>query len=175
VIEDLGNLGDFVGGIAVVVTLVYLAIQVRQNTVQLRRASDLASVEAGDLTVQAFSRFRERIVADAGVAELYLKGLRDPDMLDAAERLRFNMLLQELFYVLASSSRRLLAQGGYDVAQTLRILGVEATLAQPGIAKWWKANRGGLPPEFVERVESHISIDAASTQDGRGEAGRAGE
>jgi hypothetical protein len=29
VLEDLGNLGDFLGGIGVVVTLLYLAIQVR--------------------------------------------------------------------------------------------------------------------------------------------------
>ena len=30
--ETLGNLGDFIGGIAVVATLVYLALQIRQNT-----------------------------------------------------------------------------------------------------------------------------------------------
>jgi hypothetical protein len=32
VIEDLGNIGDFLGGIAVVVTLIYVATQIRQNT-----------------------------------------------------------------------------------------------------------------------------------------------
>jgi len=31
-IQDLGAIGDLVGGIAVVVTLIYLAIQIRQNT-----------------------------------------------------------------------------------------------------------------------------------------------
>lgn len=31
-IQDLGAIGDLVGGVAVLVTLVYLAIQVRQNT-----------------------------------------------------------------------------------------------------------------------------------------------
>lgn len=38
-LEALGNLGDFIGGIAVVATLLYLAVQVRQNTVALRTAS----------------------------------------------------------------------------------------------------------------------------------------
>ena len=41
-LEDLGNLGDFIGSIAVIVTLIYLAIQIRQNTattkVQIRQA-----------------------------------------------------------------------------------------------------------------------------------------
>lgn len=35
-LETLGNLGDFLGGIGVVVTLAYLAIQIRHNTGQLR-------------------------------------------------------------------------------------------------------------------------------------------
>ena len=30
-LSDLGNVGDFLGTIAVLVTLVYLAIQIRQN------------------------------------------------------------------------------------------------------------------------------------------------
>jgi hypothetical protein len=38
-LEDLGNLGDFLGGVAVLVTLLYLALQVRQNTIALRTAS----------------------------------------------------------------------------------------------------------------------------------------
>jgi hypothetical protein len=38
-IENLGNLGDFIGGIGVVVTLIYLATQIRQNTRSLRLSS----------------------------------------------------------------------------------------------------------------------------------------
>lgn len=38
-LDTLGNLGDFVGGIAVVITLIYLAVQVRQNTSALKAAS----------------------------------------------------------------------------------------------------------------------------------------
>ena len=35
-LEVLGNLGDFVGGIAVVLTLIYLAVQIRENTKEVR-------------------------------------------------------------------------------------------------------------------------------------------
>ncbi len=38
-IENLGNIGDFIGGVGVFVTLVYLATQVRQNTRSHRQAS----------------------------------------------------------------------------------------------------------------------------------------
>ena len=35
----LGNFGEFVGAIAVVVTLIYLTTQIRQNTIALRSAA----------------------------------------------------------------------------------------------------------------------------------------
>ncbi len=38
-LEDLGNLGEFLSAIAVVVSLVYLAIQIRQNTTAVRNST----------------------------------------------------------------------------------------------------------------------------------------
>ena len=35
-LQDLGNLGEFIGSVAVVVTLIYLAIQIRQQTAATR-------------------------------------------------------------------------------------------------------------------------------------------
>ncbi len=34
-LQDLGNIGDFVGGIAVVISLVYLAFQIRRSDLLL--------------------------------------------------------------------------------------------------------------------------------------------
>jgi len=38
-LEDLGNIGEFVGAIGVVASLIYLALQTRQNTRAVRVAS----------------------------------------------------------------------------------------------------------------------------------------
>lgn len=38
-VEMLGNLGDFVGGLAVIASLLYLAVQIRQNTKAIRSSS----------------------------------------------------------------------------------------------------------------------------------------
>ena len=45
-IESLGNIGDFVGGIGVIVTLVYLASQIRQNSRSVKAASAQAVLSA---------------------------------------------------------------------------------------------------------------------------------
>jgi hypothetical protein len=39
-IQDLGAIGEFVGAIVVVVTLVYLVLQIRQNTLSIRSNPD---------------------------------------------------------------------------------------------------------------------------------------
>ncbi len=51
VLEALGNVGDFVGGIGVIVTLVYLALQIRKNTQAVHSAS-LDSVANSHLEFQ---------------------------------------------------------------------------------------------------------------------------
>jgi hypothetical protein len=45
-LQDLGDLGDLVGGIAVVITLIYLAVQIRQNTALITAQTVQASVDA---------------------------------------------------------------------------------------------------------------------------------
>ncbi len=45
-IQDLGALGEFFGSIAVLVTLIYLAFQTRQNTMAIRAQLDSARIGA---------------------------------------------------------------------------------------------------------------------------------
>ena len=45
-IQDLGALGEFLGSIAVLATLVYLAMQTRQNTMAIAAQLDAASIAA---------------------------------------------------------------------------------------------------------------------------------
>ncbi len=47
-IQDLGAIGEVIGAIAVVVSLIYLAIQVRNNTAQMKFSSQQAIAEAQD-------------------------------------------------------------------------------------------------------------------------------
>ena len=44
--EAFGNVGDFIGGIGVVITLAYLALQIRQNSNSVKAASAQAVLGA---------------------------------------------------------------------------------------------------------------------------------
>ncbi len=47
-IQDLGALGEFFGSIAVLATLVYLALQTRQNTMAIRGSGQCSANGRGE-------------------------------------------------------------------------------------------------------------------------------
>jgi len=56
--DAIGAIAEVIGALAVLITLAYLAVQVRQNSTQLREAARLAKIASLDNTVVMFSRFR---------------------------------------------------------------------------------------------------------------------
>ena len=88
-LEDLGNIGEFIAAIAVVLSLIYLAVQIRQNTRSVRMASHYA----------VMSEFRTNIrvlTQDPELASAYQAGLEHPDQLSDTDRARFGPLLKSL-------------------------------------------------------------------------------
>jgi hypothetical protein len=82
-ITILAAWGEFIGGIAVVVSLIYLASQIRQNSRLLQASTTSASsqVEVAVNTLMA---------QDPKVAKAYAEGLADLDSLSEESRRRFD-------------------------------------------------------------------------------------
>jgi hypothetical protein len=74
---ELGALGELVGGVAVIATLIYLAVQVRQGT---RQAAASFLIEV----IGSFNRNHETVLASREHAMLLAK-LRNTGALDSAE------------------------------------------------------------------------------------------
>jgi hypothetical protein len=86
-LDVLGNIGEAVGGLSVVVSLIYLAIQIRQNT----RAVRATLFREGARSVNDYAR---TVLQDEATARIFLTGLREPDSLSQLDRLRFNFRVQ---------------------------------------------------------------------------------
>ena len=84
-IQDLGSIGEFLGGLAVLVSLVYLALQIRQNTTSVRAAASASVAES-------LSRVTETMSLEPELARIWTEGLADHDSLDGDARIRFNMI-----------------------------------------------------------------------------------
>jgi hypothetical protein len=90
VLEDLGNLGEFVGAIGVVISLVYLGRQLVQNTQSVRAASFNSMVENS-------IRLLEHAFRDSEFADFLARAERDPKGLTAAERVRWDAYMTAVY------------------------------------------------------------------------------
>ena len=88
-IQEMGALGEMIGGIAVVISLIYVGLQVRQNSNSVRAASQIALRQLGtEITSQ---------LAAPDMARIYIQGLKDLSPLPAEDRVRFQSLMFSLF------------------------------------------------------------------------------
>ncbi len=145
-IQELGSLGELIAAIATVATLAYLALQIRQNTNALWHAKQRGILEAANI-------WRAQLIVDPEIAELYRKGLLDPNGLDPNEKLRFRMLMDSLFvgwlYIFQSGQL-----SGYNNDSYIR-----RTLARPGGKQHWADHKAQFDAEFVQYVDGLACAD----------------
>ena len=63
-LEALGDLGDFLGGIGVMITVIYLALQIRHNTRGLDQNNDLMQLSFENEMRHEMMQFRLGIATD---------------------------------------------------------------------------------------------------------------
>lgn len=88
-LNDLGAIGDFLGGIGVVVTLVYLAVQIRKNTQSVRSA-------ALDSISTSICEFMDKTAQDPALTKIWFEGLSGTVELSEVDTQRFQLLLLSL-------------------------------------------------------------------------------
>ena len=81
-LNDLANLGQIIGALAVVISLIYVALQIRQNTNAVRSAT-------AQTVHEHFAKWYHLVAADDELAQIAANGLRDYASLSEKERVRF--------------------------------------------------------------------------------------
>jgi hypothetical protein len=149
-IQDLGSLGEFVGAIATVLTLIYLAGQIRHNTLAIKEDARRAH----------FATSRENnqmIIVNEDVADLWLRGLIDPEQLNPAEHARFTFLLAS-FVNNAELGFFERETGVIEHAEALRSMrAVAMFMRAPGGAQFWKRHGRNYHAEFRAEFEALIA------------------
>ena len=146
----LGNYGEFVGAIAIVVTLVYLAIQVRQNTRMMRASIRQArSDSAADLY---------SLGATSVIAEIREKESRGEALTEVEEE---RMLLWNICIWRQQQTTFFQAQDGLLDAQTgdEQSTIVRALMQFPSARRFWADPRRALDSRFVAWVDGATRSD----------------
>ena len=90
-IEELGSIGEFIAAIAVILSLVYLAIQVKQHT------SELAFQSFRDV-FNGYSGIRTRILENPELVQLTVRARSNPDSLTEEEKIQLGYLIEEYLF-----------------------------------------------------------------------------
>jgi hypothetical protein len=153
-LQVLANIGEFLGGLAILVSLIYVVLSIRQNTVQLQE--NLKSLQRTEKRAAYEQHDRYRLATlDRDLAQLLLQGIAG-ELTDRVDKYRFNNLMIMMTY--SSQNNWDLVQAGLDEDedQWNRIAtGVAALYDSEGGKRWWERARYGFRPDFVEAVETH--------------------
>ena len=148
--EMLSAIGQIVAAIAVIPSLIYLAIQIREQNKERRRAG------INTLTVQ-WSELVKSAQENREFAVLFLRGMRSFDGLDAPDKLRFSAFFTRytrncegmfIYYRDGALERALWA----EVERTM-----SDYFAYPGVREWWATRKHWLTDEFRAIVEAIIA------------------
>ena len=133
-LQDLGNLGEFIGAVAVIVSLIYVGVQVRQNTQSVRTSAFQAAIRDATDTI-------DHVVHDSELIRIWLVGLRDLDSLSPEDRYRFaaymTSVLRRYESLLYQTQQGTLDPDAWEGIRA----NLKNTFSHPGIVVWWKRAR----------------------------------
>lgn len=146
-LQDLGSIGEFLGSLGVIISLIYLAIQIRQNTRSVRAATHQAFVEVN-------SSFAALLLNNDSMARVYRIGIDDYSKLNEDEQVQFDMLMVTYFRNMQSLFHQHNTGMLEDQVWEGSVRNMLWYIRQPGVLEWWKSRRRMFSTPFCAFLES---------------------
>ncbi len=160
-ILELGAIGELVGGVAVIASLIYVGLQVRQSTEQARQTNAIERVRANREMERAFNE----IFMGAGDSELmkiYREALLDFDSLSNNDKAVLHHRFLAPMGVHVTSTFLAAKEGLVDEAWAEGRTGFWVSIVKsPGLTTWWNVTKPYFQPEFAAEIERLRESDEA--------------
>jgi hypothetical protein len=152
--EQLSYLAQMVASIGVIVSLIFVGRQIRQNTGALQR-------DEHNSTMAQWTVIRMAIAKNRDLAEMMTAGLHGERALDAADQLRLEQMLSEnvwaAFHIWERTQRGIFPKGTFELTTGPHLSGLLRTVR--GGAWWRSAKHAGFIPAFVADVDAVLAKD----------------
>jgi len=145
-IQDWGAIGEAVGGIAVLFTLVYLALQLRRTT----RVAHRQTYSAG---AESISRFSFELAQNPQLHSVFRRALQAPDALESEELIQAHAILDSYFSLMEGYYLHNI-EYGEKLAQERWSRILQRLLSMPGGAAYWAHNKWKFHTLFVDYIDS---------------------
>ena len=146
-IMELGAIGELVGGVAVIGSLIYVGFQVRQSNA-LNRAE----------SIRAFARDYNNFmmqVKDPNFTDIWRRGSADFYSLSRTEQTQLHQVL--LYHFMLGWADSLIDPTRSNEFAEFLDTGFAAVIRTPGFGQWWEQFKGlvqGLNPDYYDRIEA---------------------
>ncbi len=158
--SELASIGSFVSGVAVLASLVFVAVQMRQNTLAVRAAASQAES-------LIYWQINQTVVTHADVARLWRCGCADPDSLTDDDWVRYVSFLSSAFRVFEGAQLEH-RKGLLDKPHWDSLVAVMTDFAgQPGVKAFWALRRHRQSPEFQSWFETLLTSQDTAALYGR--------
>ena len=147
--EAVGAIGEFVGALAVVLTLGYLALQVRQNNTGMRVAAKL------EITKQ-FGDYTDLLLLNPDLFLINRKGIQG-EQLDEIEAEKFNIMLARATWSFSSMHFQMQAQSLSSEEWLESKVLIDTYCSLPGYRKYWEVNSYRFSTSFVEYIDERMT------------------
>jgi len=159
-LQSLANIGEFIGAIVVVLSLFYLAIQVRQST-EAQRTENYAHA------LERLAAFQSTLSQNNEMSVIFSKGVVDASKLTPHEKVQFTWSLYEAFGAFEFMFHASKTDSIVDEVWSRWSIAIAWWLTFPGVQAWWKARPIPFTNSFTLFVESLLKdnpTDAEPTQ-----------
>jgi hypothetical protein len=156
--EQLSYLAQIVASIGVIVSLIFVGLQIKHNTGALQRNEH-------NSTMAQWTVIRMAIAKNRDIAELMTAGLHGERPLDAADQLRLEQMLAEYawaaFHIWDRTQRGVFPKGTFEA--TCGPLLCDVLRTERGGTWWRSAKHTGFIPGFVLDVDAVLAKNSGAS------------
>jgi hypothetical protein len=156
--EAIGAMGEIIGALVVFLTLVYLALQIRQNTHATRAASHHAITDA-------LNQLNLTLAADEKIAGIWIGGMNDRSSLTDVQRERYDALLRAYMHACDTMYYQAQVGAGDNGLWKAEERYLALILTSAGGKDWFEENSSSISPGFLSALLNIIQQYELSVTD----------
>ncbi|MGR8947693.1 MAG: hypothetical protein ACU84Q_06570 [Gammaproteobacteria bacterium] len=158
--EAVSAIAEVIGVVVVVISLAYVAVQIRQNTIATRNQTTYE-------LVSAVSDATHMVSLDAELAKIVGRGIYDRESLTSEEQFRFNTYFFGYVNRVEYAYDQYKSKGLEEKAWRKLERELPIFLSLPGASAWWRQDKIRFSEEFVQYLDERIAekgaVDAVPT------------
>ncbi len=149
-LDQLANIAEIFGMLAIVITLIFLTVRVRQRTIALHSSTAYSAHE------QIGSTIYRPLASDHSLADIFLRGLDDPSCLSRVETVRFFAFFVNTVFTLQNSFFQW-RDGVLDEAFWTSCSQILTNIyTSPGFRLFWEQRNYLFTEEFTNHCETEL-------------------